>query len=211
MTVPSSPPRARAPVRSRLRLPTLAACLTLFAALVVIVGRQTPAVSTRVRWSTQRQLRKIEIAPIKPMVLSPNSKARQSGNQWLRWIASGLALLIGFAVLRVLLRRVPARVRRRRALRLTNPATAASPEGEADARVLATGLAAAIAILRAEQDFGNAVVKAWQGLEDAAAMAGLNRHPPETASEFTARILYRSPRPRLRTAGGRRSGDRRDR
>ena len=194
MTGTSSRPRARAAIRSRLRLPTLAACFTLFAALVVMVGRQTPAVSTGVRWSARRRLRNIAIAPNKPMVLNPKSKARQSGNEWPHWIALGLAILIGFAVLRVLLRRVPTRVQRRRALTLANPATAATPEGEADARVLATGLAAAIDILRAEQDFGNAVVKAWQGLEDAAAMAGLNRHAAETASEFTARILYRSPR-----------------
>jgi hypothetical protein len=35
-------------------------------------------------------------------------------------------------------------------------------------------------------------VRAWQGLEDAAAAAGVTRRPAETTSEFTARILYRS-------------------
>jgi hypothetical protein len=63
---------------------------------------------------------------------------------------------------------------------------------EPDAKVLHSGLAAALQVLTGERDPGNAVVRAWQGLQDAAAAAGLDRRPAETTSEFTARILYRS-------------------
>lgn len=65
---------------------------------------------------------------------------------------------------------------------------------EADAKVVVSGLALALHRLDAERVSNDAVVHAWQGLEDAAATAGLMRRPAETATEFTARILYRSAR-----------------
>ena len=65
---------------------------------------------------------------------------------------------------------------------------------EANATIVQSGLVAAIELLASDRPPGNAVVQAWQALEDAAAAAGLTRRPAETASEFTARILYRSRR-----------------
>lgn len=63
---------------------------------------------------------------------------------------------------------------------------------EADARVVRSGLAQALEILTAGPRSDNAVLRAWQRLERAAAEAGVDRRPAETAAEFTARILRRS-------------------
>lgn len=194
MAVTSSSPRAFATILTMLRAPTLVISVVLFSILVAIVARQAPADSAGVRWQTTRKFREIAIEPLEPTTLPQFPTGTPSGNEWLRWFAASLALLLLLVLLRTGLRQLTSNRQRSQALNITTADDTILSTTEADARVLATGLAAAIDVLGAERDVGNAVVKAWQGLEDAAATAGISRQPAETASEFTARILYRSQR-----------------
>ena len=139
-------------------------------------------------------MREIEIEPLEPMELGTFSTGAQDSSAWLRWVATALLLLLALILLRLLFTRLIAVKRRARTTNISTTDVAALPTAEADARVLATGLAAAVEVLSIERDYGNAVVKAWQGLEEATALAGLARQPAETTSEFTARILFRSQR-----------------
>jgi ABC-type amino acid transport substrate-binding protein len=180
--------------RPHWRAPTLTASVALFTALVVAVARQPRAVSTGVRWTSKRTMREIEVEPLEPMELGVFTTGTEGGSAWIRWVATALLLLLALILLRLLFTRMMALKRRARTTTVGTTDSAALPTAEADARVLATGLAAAMEVLSIERDYGNAVVKAWQGLEDAAALAGLARQPAETASEFTARILFRSQR-----------------
>jgi hypothetical protein len=172
-----------------LSMPTLVACAAAGLALVVVVGLQAPAVSVGLRWVPRQRSRTLELEPLElswDMQLAANG---QGDSRWTAWLIWALAALVTaallFALVRWLLRRPPATTVAR-----TGADTQAA--SEAEARILRSGLAAAIEILAVERDLGNAVVQAWQGLQDAAAEAGLTRRPAETASEFTARILYRS-------------------
>jgi hypothetical protein len=172
-------------------MPTLAACAAASLALLVAVGLQAPAVSVGLRWVPGPRSRTLDL---KPLDLSWDMKMAGDGQGDDRWLSRLLWVLAALATAALLFALV------RWLLRLTRrPATTVARTGadgqaptEAEARILRSGLAAAIEILSSERDLGNAVVQAWQGLQDAAAEAGLTRRPAETASEFTARILYRS-------------------
>lgn len=119
----------------------------------------------------------------------------QTDNTWLIRAAAGAAALVLFALLVLFVRWLRHRTRRPPRTHVTRLGVDSGAVSEADAQILQSGLAAAIEILSsADRDLSNAVVQAWQGLQDAAATAGLHRRPAETASEFTARILYRSRR-----------------
>jgi hypothetical protein len=181
------------PIRSWVAMPTLVPCAVACLALTVAVGLQAPAVSVGPRWTSGHRGRALPPIPIElPWVIEParDPRPRDSGRSWMTWALAALvaiALLIGIARW---IRRATRRVSPVHAARVGGDAGAPS---EADARILQSGLAAAIQILsRDDRDLANAVVQAWQGLEDAAAAAGFHRRPAETASEFTARILYRS-------------------
>ncbi|MDF1503224.1 DUF4129 domain-containing protein [Roseisolibacter sp. H3M3-2] len=184
---------ARRQIRPRVAMPTFVSCAVACLALTVAVGLQSPAVSGGVRWTPTPGSRGFE--PIRldfPAVVLPPRDARP-GDGGQSWVAWALAVLVMLAVLIGIARWI------RRVTRPVPPAHAvrtggdAGAPGEADARVVQSGLASALQILSLDdRDLGNAVVQAWQGLEDAAAAAGVHRRPAETASEFTARILYRS-------------------
>jgi hypothetical protein len=182
---PSHPGRA---------MPTLVSCAALSVALVVAVGLQAPAVSVGLRWvpgprSPTFKLPELDLSW--DMQLAANGQGDSRWTSWLIWALAALATTaLLFAIARWLLR-----------LTRRTPVTTAARTGadtgittDAEARILQSGLAAAIEILATDRDLGNAVVQAWQELQDAAATAGLHRRPAETASEFTARILYRSRR-----------------
>lgn len=173
-------------------MPTLVASTVACLALVITVGVQAPAVSVGLRWKPGPRSRTLELIPIKPIEMTEPIRDRPPHDGWPSWIAWILAGLIILA----LLAGVARWVRRTRRVRRTNVARVGADlevPGEADAQILRSGLAAAIQILSSDdRDLGNAVVQAWQGLEDAAAAGGLHRRPAETPSEFTARILYRS-------------------
>lgn len=172
----------------------LPAVLLLGMALVISVGLQQPAASVGLRWAPRPLRRALQMIELEPLALSDTIAKRPQDPSWLRWVPlgiAGLAMLglVWFALRWLLTRRRP------------RPAPNGLPAGahsdvalEPNAQVLKTGLAAAIALLADARDPGNAVIGAWQALEDAAARAGLSRRPSETTSEFTARILYRSRR-----------------
>jgi hypothetical protein len=184
----------RRPLFPRRRVHSVASSLVLVSTLVVAVARQPRAISTGVRWTSKRTMREIDLEPLEPMELGTFSTGAQESSAWLRWVATALLLLLALLLLRLLFTRLMAVKRRARTTNISTTDAAPLPTAEADARVLATGLAAAMEVLNIERDYGNAVVKSWQGLEEAAALAGLARQPAETASEFTARILFRSQR-----------------
>ena len=174
-------------------MPTLVACAVAGFVLVVAVGLQAPARSVGLRWkpapSAHRSLPAIEVPKPGPRELPPLAEPDFGLLGRLGWI---LAALVAAWILYRAARWI---------LRITRPSPTITVAGagadsgvprEPDAQVLQTGLAAALQVLTYHRDPGNAVVRAWQGLEDAAAAAGLDRRPAETASEFTARILYRS-------------------
>lgn len=172
---------------SRLAMPTLLACAAACLALVIAVGLQAPAVSAGPRWTPGPRFGPKRI-PVEAVTIEWDPSF-PPGDGWPTWATWMLAVLAAFLVgrwIRHLTRRPPR----------TNAARIRADSGvlsEADAQILKSGLAAAIERLSSsDRDLGNAVVQAWQGLEDAAAAAGLHRRPAETASEFTARILYRS-------------------
>lgn len=184
--------------RTRLGLafPTLALCSAAGLALVIAVGLQAPAASTGLRWQPAQQSRE-------PLAWAPPSfswdlplAGERQANGWPAWLTWALAAVVALAMLFALARAIRHLVRH-----LMRPAPVVNVVGtradsgapsEADARIVQSGLASALRILDSERGSSDAVVQAWQGLEDAAAAAGLKRRPAETASEFTVRILYRS-------------------
>lgn len=181
----------QASILSSRSMPTLVACCVAGLALVITVGLQAPAVSI----GLQRTGIQTSTLELDPLDLGPGVESTTitlSGGSWLSWLIWGLTVLAGTVMLVAIVRWLLRMIRR-------PPETTAARTGqdtgvvsEAEARIVQSGLVAAIEILATERDPGNAVIQAWQGLQDAAATAGLHRRSAETTSEFTARILYRS-------------------
>ncbi len=173
-------------------MPTLVACAAAGLALVTAVGLQAPAVSVGLRWRPGPPSRGLDLIPIKPDENYEFAFEVQPDSGWPDWLLWVLAALVVVAILYAVARWIRRRTRLTPAVSIVRTGADTGVLSEADARILQSGLAAAIQILISERDLGNAVVQAWQGLQDAAATAGLERRPAETTSEFTARILYRS-------------------
>lgn len=162
------------------------------------MGLQAPAASVGLRWQPTEHPR--ELLDFPPLNLSwsfPLAGERQA-NAWPAWVSWALAAVLALAVLFALARVIHHLIRHlmRRAPLVSVVGTSSDPgaPSEADAKIVMSGLASALQILNSERSSSDAVVQAWQGLEDAAAAAGLKRRPAETASEFTVRLLYRSRR-----------------
>lgn len=173
-------------------MPTLVVCTAAGFALVIAVGLQAPAVSVGIRWTAGPRSRTLQGIPPE---LSSDMERASSGppdSSWPSWLIWGLAALAAAVMLFAIVRWLLRITRRRPATTVARTGADTGVPTEAEARILQSGLVAAIEILATERDPGNAVVQAWQGLQDAAATAGLHRRPAETTSEFTARILYRS-------------------
>jgi hypothetical protein len=176
---------------SRLQMPTLVVCSVAGLALVTVVGLQAPAVSVGLRWRPEPP----NVLELPPIDIGQGFEfGPLAGGSLPLWLAWALSVVVGLLLLLWLRRVLPYLLRRAPAMNVVRMGADSLAPSEADARIVQSGLAAAIDILAAEgeRDPGNAIVKAWQGLQDAAASGGLNRRPAETASEFTARILYRS-------------------
>jgi hypothetical protein len=174
-------------------MPTLFTCAVAGLVLVVAVGLQAPALSVGLRWKwTPRSssLPPIDVEPFERGAIELAGSGER--NPWpfsaLAWI---LAALVALGILVWVMRRILRNTRSSPAITLTGMGADGVPR-EPDAQTVHSGLAAALQTLTSERDPGNAVVRAWQDLQDAAAAAGLDRRPAETTSEFTARILYRS-------------------
>lgn len=175
-----------------LATPRLAICMVACLALVTVVGLQTPAHSVGLRWVPGPRSRTLELIPLDLGGGIELSFGGTGDGEWPAWLTRLLVVLAAGALLVGLARWLRHRLRRQPLVHVVRTGVDRSPASDADARVLQSGLIAAIDILRDVRDPGNAVVRAWQELQDAAAVAGVTRHPAETASEFTARILYRS-------------------
>jgi hypothetical protein len=64
-----------------------------------------------------------------------------------------------------------------------------APEPEAEPETLLTGIELALQTLDEQREPGDAIVRAWLGLQETAEESGIVRWPSETPTEFTSRIL----------------------
>jgi hypothetical protein len=66
------------------------------------------------------------------------------------------------------------------------------PEPEPDTPALRSGIELALQLLDAQREPGDAIVRAWLGLQETAEESGIVRRLAETPTEFTTRILSRA-------------------
>lgn len=113
---------------------------------------------------------------------------------WVRWVLLGLGALAATVLLALLVRQLLAVLRPRPPLPLPDDADVSTePAAEAHAPEIREGIARAQEILDSDLPPGDAVVAAWVELERAAGAAGIARSPAQTATEFTAVVLERTP------------------
>ena len=108
------------------------------------------------------------------------------------WLGVAVLVMIAIGLAAVILRFVLSRRQRLRAPALSQARVqtvtvpvATEPEPEP----LLTGIELALRVLDEERDPADAVVRAWIGLQETAAGAGVVRGPSESPTEFTARII----------------------
>lgn len=112
------------------------------------------------------------------------------------WVLIAVAIVVVVLVARWLLH-YPFRSLRRDRDADAHPTSAdtsavpSSPESEPDAPVLRRGIDQALDLLDEEREPNDAVVRAWLGLEESAADAGIVRRSAETPTEFTSRVMSR--------------------
>lgn len=108
----------------------------------------------------------------------------------------GLLIAIPLLVLLVVLLRALlqglTRLRRRPRTPPLEGASAVEAAETVDAPAVRRGIRAAIAVLAEEREPGDAVVRAWLGVQQTAEESGLARSPAETPTEFAVRVLARS-------------------
>ncbi|MGN6444588.1 DUF4129 domain-containing protein [Amnibacterium sp.] len=108
-------------------------------------------------------------------------------------ILLGLAALVALALAVLLIRLLLSAARgRRRRLGLEGAAAQGADPLVADAPAVLRGIAAALVAFAEDREPGDAVVRAWLGLQQAAEDAGFARSPAETPTEFTGRVLSRT-------------------
>jgi hypothetical protein len=108
------------------------------------------------------------------------------------WVMIALAVVIVIVILGWVWRYPFRSLRRpRNAEGLVTSAAEPVTEPEPDAPVLRRGIDQALALLQNERNPGNAVIRAWLGLEESAADAGIVRRSAETPTEFTSRVMSR--------------------
>ncbi len=105
-----------------------------------------------------------------------------------------LVCVVALAVAALLIRLLVSAIRDRRRTRLKGPhgLEAGAEPVVADAPTVLRGIAAALEALDERREPGDAVVRAWLGLQQAAEDAGFARSPSETPTEFTGRVLSRT-------------------
>ncbi|HEY5224085.1 MAG TPA: DUF4129 domain-containing protein [Microbacteriaceae bacterium] len=183
----------------------LLGCILLGVVLVVSVGLQGAARFTGLRWvpdfSAPQQTnfptgRPQPAGTITPLPAAPRAAHGALDLSIVGWVLVGIAVLVAIVLVLRWLSRRPDRT----ALGL--PPTSmdsvddlvaeAVPEA-VSAPVLKRGFSLAIASLDQEREPHDAIVKAWLGVQDAAAESGIQRRAAETPTEFTSRILRRVP------------------
>lgn len=163
---------------------------------MIAVGLQAPAASMGLRWESTERSRELLEFPLLSFSWSFPSGSDRQASGWPAWLTWALAAVVSLAVLfafaRLIRHLIRYFIRRASSVNVVGTGADSGTPGEAEAKVVMSGLASALQILNSARSSSDAIVQAWQGLEDAAAVAGLKRRPAETASEFTVRILYRS-------------------
>lgn len=112
------------------------------------------------------------------------------------WVVVGIAAIAVAALLWRLWagRRAGAATIRRPALESVTSEIPVEPEPEPDMPALRTGIELALQALDEHREPGDAIVRAWLGLEETAEQSGIVRGAAETPTEFTSRILSRALR-----------------
>ena len=180
----------------------LATCAALGILVVVTSAIEGSVRFTGPRWvphwnpSLQVKPHPAPSAPTQPV---PQVLHRGSGHLFdtiLFWVLIAAAVIVVLLLARLLLRYPFRSLRRPRdADVLAASAVSSSPEPEAepepDAPVLRRGIDQALELLDEEREPNDAVVRAWLGLEESAADAGIVRRSAETPTEFTSRVMSR--------------------
>ncbi|MHA6623233.1 DUF4129 domain-containing protein [Pseudonocardia sp. DLS-67] len=180
---------------------TLVAGALLGLVVVVAAGTQGPAVLTGLRWAPDLRP---EPAPAPPQVpgpslpppalpaAGPGAGGSPDLSRILLWILVGVVAAVAAVFLwRWLARRKPRST--------TGLATAGplldppepAPEPAPEPPVLRRGVEDALRLLDHEREPGDAVMKAWLGLQQTAEDSGIVRRSAETPTEFTTRIMAR--------------------
>jgi hypothetical protein len=178
-------------------------CVSLGALIVVAAGVEGSAHFSGPRWVPDFHAGPIAAPPpsrpsatfATPPPASNPSKVHLPLGTILFWTAVALAVVLAVLFVMWWRRQAP----RRRAPRPnevdTPPAVAAEvgrpAEPEPDVPVIRSGLEEALLELERDVEPGDAVVRAWLGLQQTAEQSGVTRGRSETPTEFTSRILGR--------------------
>jgi hypothetical protein len=128
-----------------------------------------------------------------PVHMRPGVRVPHHGTSLPWWVGAIVVVLLALALAFGLWRwwgahRLPAApLSPRPAVAATQALAAPEPEPEPEA--LLSGIALALSVLDEQREPGDAVVRAWLGLEQTAEESGIVRRPSETPTEFTSRIL----------------------
>lgn len=172
--------------------------------VVVAAGSQGAATFTGLRWSPDLapEPAAMPTRPPGPAQPSPSRGPAEQGasgsidlSRILLWVAVGVVvLLVAVLVWRWLARRSPrstSGVPATGPLLPPPPESDPEPEPEPEPPVLRRGVEEALRLLDREREPGDAVMKAWLGLQQTAEDSGIVRGSAETPTEFTARIMRR--------------------
>ncbi|WP_308468792.1 DUF4129 domain-containing protein [Rathayibacter soli] len=183
----------------------LIGCILLGAVLVVSVGLQGAAQFTGIRWVPDFSAphntnfptgRQQPTGTITPLPAAPGAARGALDLSIVGWILVGIAALTAIVLVLRWLARRPDRTAQGlppTSIDSVDDLVAEVVPEAVSAPVIKRGFSRAIASLDEEREPHDAIVKAWLGVQDAAAESGIQRRGAETPTEFTSRILRRVP------------------
>ena len=180
----------------------LAWCVSLGALVVVAAGVEGGAHFSGPRWVPDFHAGPVVAPPPSPQAtfatpgpVSQPSTAHLPIGTILFWTAVFLVVVLAVVFVLWWRRRAPRRRAPRPVEAETPPVVAAevgrAAEPEPDVPVIRSGLEEALLELERDVEPGDAVVRAWLGLQQTAEQSGVARGRSETPTEFTSRILGR--------------------
>lgn len=195
----------RAHLRNALRRPSGAGRALPLAVLLTVVVIAAAGVSGTAEFTGARWYPNIQIGTsttrTNPFAVRPRSRNKprvrvhKAYTSWLLYVGIALVLVVLASFI----------VRWIRGLRLAPPApgeglsTAVAPqakpqepEPEPEPAKLMTGIERALDTLNEEHEPGDAVIRAWLGLQETAEQSGIVRRASETPTEFASRVLARA-------------------